>query len=216
MKKLFIIILPLFLIALSLQAQQETIDTTITADERKVILLSEMWSLDQSIRSDVNIYYNLPPEFINKMDSICFDKAYEYLRTFGWDLNIGKYEKEFGHLSTMLSAILMHNPKRIMEPEVYKLLRNEALEGRLSPNLLALFLDVYYVVYYKRTLYNSKYRLLLKNPAPLFEDRKQSDRLRKDIGLPPLPQSVFVASPKKQTEGTDKKESTKRRSKHRL
>ena len=90
---------------------------------------------------------------------------------------------------TTLSVTLIYY--RAFQRQVRSDLRTEAEAGRLHPETLALFLDKYYVIYQKRSLYGSDFRKFLQPPALNPEDRPLSDSLRRDIGLSPLPDSLF-------------------------
>ena len=105
--------------------------------------------------------------------------------------DLGKYNSTHGYLLQALTAVMLHSPHRLMDGDVYSLLRTESEAGRLHPEALALFLDRYYVIYQKRSLYGSDFRKFLQPPALNPEDRPLSDSLRRDIGLSPLPDSLF-------------------------
>ena len=91
-----------------------------------------------------------------------------------------------------LPAVLLHNPQRLIEPHTYDLLKREVEAGRLSAEFAATLLDKYYVMKEKRTLYFSGFRKWLQPPYPQKRDQALSDSLRQDLGLPVLPDSVFV------------------------
>lgn len=171
------------------QSKQET--EKVTPLDSTVITLAEIWSLDQGVRSDVSLYLENSREFNLRIDSICFDKAIECIRNFGWVTDLGKYNSTHGYLLQALTAVMLHSPHRLMDGDVYSLLRTESEAGRLHPEALALFLDRYYVIYQKRSLYGSDFRKFLQPPALNPEDRPLSDSLRRDIGLSPLPDSLF-------------------------
>lgn len=164
---------------------------TLSRVDSMAIFLADIWSLDQGIREDVKMYSRLDKAFKYKMDSLCFNKAIRFIECFGWPTDIGKYNPEFGYLLQTLTAVMLHNSHRLMDSSVYQLLKNEVIENRLNPNTLSLFLDKYYVVYEKRTLYYSQFRKFLSVPFPYKADKLLSDSLRADIGLKSLPDSVF-------------------------
>ena len=64
------------------QSKQET--EKVTSLDSTVITLAEIWSLDQGVRSDVSLYLENSRKFNLRIDSICFDKAIECIRHFGW------------------------------------------------------------------------------------------------------------------------------------
>ena len=183
--------LAIAMLTMSAAAQSKQDTEKVTSLDSTVIALAEIWSLDQGVRNDVSLYLENSREFNLRIDSICFDKAIECIRHFGWVTDLGKYNSTHGYLLQALTAVMLHNPHRLMDGDVYSLLRTEAEAGRLHPEALALFLDKYYVTYQKRSLYGSDFRKFLQRPALNPEDRPLSDSLRRDIGLSPLPDSLF-------------------------
>ena len=179
------------MLTMSAAAQSKQDTEKVTSLDSTVIALAEIWSLDQGVRNDVSLYLENSREFNLRIDSICFDKAIECIRHFGWVTDLGKYNSTHGYLLQALTAVMLHSPHRLMDGDVYSLLRTEAEAGRLHPEALALFLDKYYVTYQKRSLYGSDFRKFLQPPALNPEDRPLSDSLRRDIGLSPLPDSLF-------------------------
>lgn len=164
----------------------------ITKLDSMVISLMDIYSLDQGIRSDVNLYLNNSKAFNLRMDSICFNKAINFIKKFGWPNDLGKYNDSYGYLLESLTAVMLHSPHRLIDKSVYELLKEEIISGRLNPELMALFLDKYYVIYEGKTLYNTDFKKFLSNPYPKLNDKQISDSLRKDLGLLPLPDSVYI------------------------
>ncbi len=123
------IIITTILTALCLTSNAVNNDTIISLQDEKVIALTDIWSLDQGVRSDINLYCKLPNEFLHKIDSISID----YIRRFGFDTQLSKYYKDkYKHLSSAIYAVLLHNPHRLFEPEIYALLKNEMREKRIK------------------------------------------------------------------------------------
>lgn len=155
--------------------------------------LCQLFAADQSIRE-----LKLDKEIIiatKKLDSINFNKAISFIRQNGFPneklLGENFYSQEC--VQAACTVVLLHNPRRAIEPDVYSLLKNEVEEKRLSPITLSYILDRYYVSYKGISLYNSPYKVNTNAKGVRLEDKQESDRLRKDIGLEPLPESEFVS-----------------------
>ena len=92
------------------QSKQET--EKVTPLDSTVITLAEIWSLDQGVRSDVSLYLENSREFNLRIDSICFDKAIECIRHFGWVTDLGKYNSTHG-TGSLSGQILRHIPETL-------------------------------------------------------------------------------------------------------
>ena len=171
---------------------QREIDSEITRLDSIAITLAEIRALDQGIRDNPHLYFSNSRAFRLHMDSLCFSKAIWLIERCGYISNLGKYNNSFGYLLEALPAVLLHNPQRLIEPHTYDLLKREVEAGRLSAEFAATLLDKYYVMKEKRTLYFSGFRKWLQPPYPQKRDQALSDSLRQDLGLPVLPDSVFV------------------------
>lgn len=158
-----------------------------------LIELIKLWGLDQGIRNN-NIFHDseyLGYVKISKIDSFCFERAISLIKKYGWptEQTVGDfYEYEETHA---LSPILLHSPHRLKNDSIYQLLKGEVIAKRLKPESLALFLDKYYVTYEKRSLYNSPFKVWTPAKGVLLKDKHLSDSLMKDIGLSPLPDSIY-------------------------
>ena len=95
-------------ISAAAQSKQET--EKVTSLDSTVIALAEIWSLDQGVRSDVSLYLENSRKFNLRIDSICFDKAIECIRHFGWVTDLGKYNSTHGYLLQALTAVMLHSP----------------------------------------------------------------------------------------------------------
>lgn len=164
----------------------------VTRLDSIAITLAEIRALDQGIRDNSNLYRTNSRAFNLHTDSLCFSKAIWLIEHYGYINNLGKYNDSFGYLLEALPAVLLHNPQRLIEPHTYDLLKREVKEGRLSAEFAATLLDKYYVMKEKRTLYFSEFRKWLQPPYPQKKDQALSDSLRQDLGLPVLPDSLFV------------------------
>ncbi|TVQ93498.1 MAG: hypothetical protein EA393_02150 [Bacteroidetes bacterium] len=160
--------------------------------------LAQICAFDQGIRNDhlIRNYGKEITKLLPAVDSLNFDKFIKIVKEFGYpnETLLGKY---FIHecVRKVGSYILLHNPNRLIEPEIYQLFRNEVLEGRLDAEFFALALDKYYVIYEKRSLHNSLFKTSnrLRVNGVCITDKELSDSLRLDIGLPPLEEHEFIS-----------------------
>ena len=164
----------------------------VTRLDSIAITLAEIGALDQGIRDNSNLYFANTRAFNLHTDSLCFSKAIWLFEHYGYISELGKYNVSFGYLLEALPAVLLHNPQRLIEPQTYDLLKREVEAGRLPAEFVATLLDKYYVMKEKRTLYFSGFRKWLQQPYPQKKDQALSDSLRQDLGLPVLPDSLFV------------------------
>lgn len=161
--------------------------------DRAVMELVQLWGIDQGVRNPELFHDSIYPGYvkITKIDSMCFDRAITFIKKYGWptEQTVGDfYEYEETHA---LSPILLHSPHRLKNDSIYQLLKGEVIAKRLKPESLALFLDKYYVTYEKRSLYNSPFKVWTPAKGVLLKDKHLSDSLMKDIGLSPLPDSIY-------------------------
>jgi hypothetical protein len=167
--------------------------------EKLAFELAQIYAFDQGIR-DYHIMKTYREEWTKitpAIDSINFNKFVAIVQEYGFPGKaiLGKY---YSHESVSSAAIvvLLHNPKRLVEPEMYQLFRNEVLEGRLNASLFAEALDKYHVFFEGRSLYNSQFKKYpkLEIKGVCITHRELSDSLRKDIGLLPLTEEEFIYS----------------------
>jgi hypothetical protein len=157
--------------------------------------LCQLYAYDQSLRN--NISFDLDScalsartKFMLRIDSLNFVKAMFFIKRYGFpSKNIFKEKYDHECILMSLVVILLHNPQKAIMAENYKILKEEVLKGNLSPITLSYILDRYYIVYQKKTLYNSPYAKGLKICK---EDREISNELRAEIGLDILPDSFFT------------------------
>ena len=158
--------------------------------------------MDQGIR-DGYVLKTFSKEISSVMptiDSINFQKFLNLVKEYGYPSKIvpEKYRK-YESIKYVGLVMLLHNPHRLVEPDVYTLFKNEVKEGRLNAEIFAMALDKYYVIYEGKSLYNSQFKALptltIKGVSVL--DRQLSDSLRTDIGLTPLSEHDFIHPQKK-------------------
>lgn len=157
--------------------------------------LAQIYGLDQGYR---NIYLKSgsPKDMEQAMlriDSVNLDKIMNFIKLYGYPNRklLGNYFDQQSIRNVGL-VVFLHNPKRLFDPKIYAILKQETLEGRLNPNTLIEFLDKYFVFFEKRTIYGSQFRNMLKDNRVRFQDKALSDSLRMDIGLEPLSDSFFI------------------------
>lgn len=193
-KIIFVIILELMLT--QCHTTKTTISTEMPSNEKMsrvdsmAVILSGIYGLDQGIRDNSNLW-GQSKRLREHTDSVCYEKALSFIRTYGYPHNLGKYSG-VEPIEAAIPVVLLHSPHRLKNPEVYQLLRSEIKAGRMNPEMLALATDRYYVTYEKRTIHNSPYAQTLPQKRPYRKDKLLSDSLRLDINLLPLPDSVFV------------------------
>lgn len=132
-------------------------------------------------------------DFIHPIDSMNLYRLIDIINLNGFPNKRNMGEKNFENecVSMAAYAVLLHNSKRIMaDNDIKNILLAEVEKGNLNRNDLAGILDKYY---WKKdefgnsmVLYGSQFgKLCLKN-------RKKSDSVRADIGLPALHDSMFI------------------------
>jgi len=159
--------------------------------------LAQICAFDQGIRNEhlIRNYGKEITKLLPAIDSLNFNRFIEIVKEFGYPNKwlLGEY---YTHkcVRRVGSYILLHNPLRLAEPEVYQLFRNEVLEERLDAEFFALAMDKYYVLYEKRSLHNSLFKTSpgLRINGVCITDKELSDSLRLDIGLPPLEEHEFI------------------------
>ena len=155
--------------------------------------LCQLYGLDQGVREN-GIWSTLSKQTKLHIDSVCFEKLIVFIEKYGFPneelLGEQNYSQEC--VENAAFAILLHSPHRLVEPEIYELLRKELEKGNVSSGFLEIVLDKYYVVYKKKSLFNSAFKSWIPSKGVCIQDREESDRVRIDIGLEVLPDSVFV------------------------
>ena len=197
MKKLLFLFIILE-VSISVHAQKEQTVLPKQIQDSLVFELAQIYGLDQGIR---NVYMQAKDDEQRKMlgktmiliDSVNFQRMISLIKKFGYPNRklLGEnYSQECVGASSIV--VMLHNPRRLIKGEVYNLLKREVEKENLSAKNLAMFLDKYYTAFERRSLYNTQFKSSSKAKGVLFEDKQLSDSLMLDIGLQPLPDSVFV------------------------
>jgi hypothetical protein len=199
LKFLLVFFLSIFCVPSFAQKNTETsIDVNI--QDSLAFELCKIYALDQGIHNA--LLWKESQEMENaigltsiKIDSVLFDQLISFIKIHGYPNKelVGSRNYKYECVQAAAGVVLLHNPRRLLTPEVYNLLKNEAKKGNMPASFLEIYLDKYYVFYQKKSLYNSQFKFMLKtNKGVCREDKALSDSLRVDIGLQPLPDSVFV------------------------
>lgn len=165
----------------------DPIDDVANDSEDLAFLLCQLYGSDQMIREVNNSREGVV--IMEKIDSINFSRAIEFIKLHGFPNKklLGHFYEDHECVSLSIPAIMLHNPPKVVEKETYNLLLSEVRKGNLSPELLALFLDKYYVYYHGYSLYNTQFKRATIN------NKGRVNKARLEIGLEILPDSVFSA-----------------------
>ena len=162
--------------------------------------LCQIYGFDQGIRSGFFPSKNKPKglhmgwSLILAVDTVNFRKIVAFVKKHGFPSKKLLGEDNYSHecVEAAATAVLLHNPHRLVnEKEYLELFLSEVDRGNLKIEALIAFLDKYYVIRQdeygnKKLLYGSLFG------KPCSYNREKSDSARAVIGLPPLPDSMFV------------------------
>lgn len=157
--------------------------------------LCQIYGSDQGIR-DMKLLTSKSRvlAFIPSLDSINFFKIMNFVETNGFPNRKLLGDSNYSHecVESAPIAVLLHTPHMLVNNKQYlNVFIEEVKKGNIKPQTLALILDKYYWVKKdefgnRELLYGSQFG------KPCFKNRKKSDSVRNDIGLPPLPDSMFI------------------------
>lgn len=147
--------------------------------------LCMIYGSDQNIRSVNNSKEAL--KVMQSLDSLNFIKIIDYIKKNGFP-NKQQLGANFEYECVQLSAfsVLLHNPARCVENDIYKLLREEVKKGNVNPKNIAMILDKYYVYHKGYSLYHTSFG------KACISNKKIVNAARIDIGLMKLPDSLFI------------------------
>ena len=155
-------------------------------------VLSQLYGLDQGVR----MLGLRGEEFaaIRRADSLTFGQFLAFVSEYGFPTAELVGEDNFSRECVCMLGyvVMLHNPHRLLEPETFRLLCGEVRAGRLNPEVFGWALDRYFVTYEGYSLFNSPYRAVRALQGVPRSRRAESDSLHAAIGLPLLPDSVFV------------------------
>jgi hypothetical protein len=152
--------------------------------------LCEVYGSDQIMRekSVAETLY----KSISKVDSIHFNIIIDIIEEYGYPSknNLPDCLKNAECILSSATAVLLHVPHLAYKNK--NVLLKEVANNRLPAETLMIILDKYYTTYEHRSLYGSPFRAWTPNKKLNLNDRFLSDSLRMELGLQPLPDSLFV------------------------
>ncbi|PQJ18914.1 hypothetical protein [Tenacibaculum sp. SG-28] len=155
--------------------------------------LCQIYGSDQGVRNMKLLKTTRIMKLLPNIDTISFNKIVDFIKKNGYPTEklLGKDNFSFECVAGAATAVLLHNPHRLInEKEYLDLLLSEVEKGKLSRKKLALILDKYYWVRrdksgHRRLLYGTQFG------KPCFKYRTESDSVRAVIGLKPLSDLEF-------------------------
>lgn len=170
----------------SIRLQSEQIDKN---DKATIAFeLCAMYGLDQGIR-DREIF-SLLGHTSRNIDTLSFNRLVTFVKKHGYPNEelVGKENYKYECVAMAATAIMLHNPYRLVnEKEYFNLFLNEIEKGNMSRDFLATVLDKHYWSRSRgeRVMYGSQFGI------PCIETKEETNRLRKEIGLKPLKNDEF-------------------------
>ncbi|MFO7702172.1 MAG: hypothetical protein R6V37_04160 [Psychroflexus maritimus] len=156
--------------------------------ESLALELCTMFGLDQGIRFD-SLEYNRR-EVMPKIDSLNFKRLVNFIKQNGFPNENSIGNRFTGHECVEAAAItiMLHNPHRLVnEKEYFDLFYEEVEKGNLPRSYFVDVLDKYYFMKsgWQHAMYGSQFG------QPCITTKKQTNRLRKEVGLEPLKDEEF-------------------------
>lgn len=175
--------------------KQQTAEIDLRLERKQDSLafeLCQIYGLDQGIR-DSRITFN-KAEIMSSIDTLSFIRIVNFVVMNGFPTEelVGKrnYSQECVVLS--FPAVLLHNPKRLVnEQKYFDLFLNEVKKGNLQAEYYAMILDKYYWGNSKnkttrRVFYGSQFG------KPCIQTKEATNKARIEIGLEALEDDGFV------------------------
>lgn len=150
--------------------------------------LCEIYGLDQGIRRN-GVYSEIDKYLAAKIDSLNFMKFMAIVKKYGYPTKELLGEKNAKHdCVNAAAAVLLQNPKKIHQKIYLDILLREANKKTIPYEFVATLLDKYIWAKSggKKVLYGSQFGMPCKN------QKKETNKARKEIGLPPLADSLFI------------------------
>lgn len=158
---------------------------SLTAKDSFAIELIALHDSDQIARKN-NRYFQ-------SLDSVNFDELMLLIKTYGYPSKNNLHEKHYqiSEVQEAATSIFLHNPHRLVnEKQHLDILLEEVEKGNLNMDYLITFLDKYYL-YRRDDFGNSTLMYGSQFGKPCLKYKRESDSLRKIIGLQPLQQDDF-------------------------
>lgn len=183
----------LFLLSFSNIQAQYTIkqDSVVFHQNRLAFELSQLYAIDQTIRS--SDYMKVIGKNMVAIDSLNFEKFISFVKENGFPNKkmVGDINWAQESVGAVGFVYMVHNPKKVAK-KYYELFKSEIDKGNLNPELFAYALDRYFVSSEGRSYFNTPYKAWASANGVCLQDKEKSNNLRLDIGLEPLPDSVFI------------------------
>jgi len=180
MKKLSILIFTLLSVNIILKAQdiEKRVKDSIKYE------LCKIWATDQTMRHEL---IEEAPKILHKIDSLNYESFLSIVRKYGFPSS-----KKLGAIEECdcLQAgvvILLHNPRKIVQKEIFNLFLGEVKKGDLNPILFANALDKYYIFYEGYSLYGA----IPQVKKPQIKNFELVNSKRQELDLPPLGKECF-------------------------
>lgn len=180
----------------SVAIQHTTTSEIDLAVERKqdslAFILCQIYGLDQGIR-DSRITFN-KSEIMSSLDTLSFIRIVNFVIMNGFPTEelVGKRNYSQECVAMAFPAVLLHNPKRLVnEQKYFDLFLNEVKKGNLEAEYYAAILDKYYWGNSKnkknrRVFYGSQFG------KPCIQTKDSTNKARIEIGLAALEDDGFV------------------------
>jgi len=152
----------------------------------------QMYGLDQGIRLSEG--FKDKSKLVQNIDSFSFKKVVAFVKINGFPTKALLGEKNFKYecVQGAFGAILLHNPHRIVNEQIYfDLFLNEVKKGNMKPAFFASVLDKYYWTISK----NKKNRRVFYGSVfgkPCIQTKEATNKARIEIGLKALKDDEFV------------------------
>ncbi|MCH8535741.1 MAG: hypothetical protein LAT51_11775 [Flavobacteriaceae bacterium] len=194
LKKLILISLVIAGISCSEKNEVSDVKSSTNLDENKIAFqdslafeLCTMYGLDQGIRDTKNYDKSV---IMPKVDSLNFKRLVSFVKDNGFPNQQLLGTRFAGHecVEFAAMAIMLHNPHRLVnEKEYFNLFLEEVEKGNLPRSHFVDVLDKYYFMKsgWQHAMYGSQFG------QPCITTKKQTNKLREEVGLEPLKDEEF-------------------------
>ena len=150
--------------------------------------LSQIYGLDQGIRTSKAFENKM--RLIQCVDSSNYDRIFEFVKTHGMPSEklLGKENYSRECVQSAFFAVMLHNPHMLVKnKEHLHFFTDLVKKGELKEGALLTILDKYYwAKNSRRVLYGSQFGM------PHMEDKEKTNKARVELGITPLPDSLFI------------------------
>lgn len=156
--------------------------------------LCEIYGLDQGIRQQGILEHIIKTEAAKAIELYNFNRVIEFIKENGYPTEelVGMENFKTECVSSAVWAVLLHNPVRVRENYI-DLLLDEVSKGNMTYENIANILDkeIWSKSRGQNVLYGSDFGM------PCAEQKAETQKARRRIGLPPLKDSLFRNCDKK-------------------